>query len=106
ARPRATRASARPPSPFADSARPRPRCRRNALAGPVGRPRLDPRGRVRVGLVQRLVLEERLGERVEPPAMLLEHRHDLVVRAGDEPPDLLVDEPPRLLRPLGRTGEK
>src|SRR5437773_10694930 len=54
----------------------------------LARRRADPCGGVRVGLVERLMLEERLCERVELVSVLPEALDDLVVRGRDELPDL------------------
>ena len=51
----------------------------------------DARRRVGLRLVERLGLEQRLGERLELVAVLDEQSVDLRVRLVDEPPDLVVD---------------
>src|SRR5438067_2587620 len=56
--------------------------------------------------VEGLVLEERLRQRVELAAVLAEERGDLLVGGRHEGPNLLVDEPLRLVRHLGRAREQ
>src|SRR5919197_3053352 len=80
----------------------RDRCR--ASAGDRGRagggrqaPR-DARRRVGVELVERLPLEQGLGERVELVAVLAQQRDDLRMGGLDDAPDLLVDQPLRRRR--------
>src|SRR6266508_3783723 len=67
---------------------------------------LDAGRRVRVVLVERLVLQQGLRERVELAAVLAQQRHDFLMRRVDDPADFLVDELLRVLRHLGRTREE
>jgi hypothetical protein len=73
--------------------------------GVGGRGRRDAGGGVRVGLVERLVLEQRLGERVELRAIRAQQRLDVLVRRSDDPAHLVVDQLLRLGRDLGRAGK-
>src|SRR5215207_3724231 len=59
----------------------------------VGRRARNLSGRVGGILVERLLAQQRLGERVELAAVLGEQVADLGVGLFDDPPDLLVDEP-------------
>ena len=82
----------------------RARCDCNCT-GRFRSPRLDSGGRVGVVLIERLVLEQRLGESVELVAVLGEDAGDIVVRCGDELAPLLVDQPLGLLRHLVRVRQ-
>src|SRR5438045_2270081 len=70
------------------------------------RGRSDSGGRVRVGLVERLVLEQRLGEGVELVAVVAQQVEHVVVQDGDELTNLLVDQLLGLRRDLGDTGQQ
>src|SRR5204863_3220729 len=61
-------------------------------AGDRRRPPVDAGGRVGVGLVERLALEEGLGQRVELVAVVAQQLAHLVLLLLDDPPGLAVDQ--------------
>ena len=64
----------------------------------------EPGRGVRLRPFERLRLEERLGERVEPFAVVGEQLHRLVVRLADDAPHLVVDPLPSPLGDLRVAG--
>jgi hypothetical protein len=66
---------------------------------------LDAGRRVGVVLVERLVLEQRLGKPVETIPVLSEEFGDVLVGLFDDTANLLVDELPGVLRELGTASE-